>query len=64
MNEEMQFRYLYFLTKMYSGTDRWNEYYAVWSRMSNSLTSEKYSEIIASVVAFHKKYTIKRSRRV
>lgn len=63
MNEEMQLRYLYFLTRMYSGTSRWKACYEAWSRMSNALDPEEYSELIDKVRAFDNKYTIKRHKK-
>lgn len=63
MNEEMQLRYLYFLTMMYSGTERWKEYYEAWGRMSKRLDPEEYAELIDKITAFNKKYRVKKHRK-
>ena len=62
MSEEMQLMYLYFLTKMNSGTERWNECYEAWDRLGNSMDSEEYSEAIERIRAFHKKYAVKKKK--
>jgi len=66
MNEEMQLRYLYFLTHMNSGGERWTQCYEAWEQFGRDTDSEEYSELIDKVRAFHKKYSNinKKARRL
>jgi len=58
MNDEMILRYLYFLTNMNSGSNKWTECYEAWERFGRQIDSEEYSELIDKVREFHKKYTL------
>lgn len=58
MNNEMQLRYLYFLTLAYSGKKEWEAIYSAWNNFGNFLGTEEYSELMDKVREFHKKYKI------
>jgi len=60
MNNEMILRYLYFLTRMNSGTDRWNECYKAWELYGNNIGIEKYEEMLKFLRKFIDKYEIKK----
>lgn len=62
MDEELQLRYLYFLSCMYSGTDKWKDAYDAWQRLGNNMKSENYSKLMSNIVEFHKKYAIKKKK--
>lgn len=62
MNEEMQLKYLYFLTYMSSGTSRWKAIYNAWKRLGNSMEAEEYSKLINKIRLFDKKYAIKKKK--
>jgi len=62
MNNEMTLRYLYFLTNMNSGTDRWKECYEAWERFGRQIDLEEYSELMKKVRALHKKYGIDKKK--
>lgn len=59
MNNEMILRYLYFLTHMESGQNRWAACYEAWTQFGRQVGHEDYEELLKDLREFHDRYGIK-----
>lgn len=55
----MILRYLYYLTKISVGTERWYNVYKAWSKFGHFLGSD-YEKLLKELSSFDKKYRVKK----
>ena len=60
MNNDMILRYLYFLTRVSAGTEKWKVFYDAWNEFSDTIDNEEYERMTKDLRVFNKKYSTKK----